>query len=98
MPHFQESDLLKLTKLCHIDCDDAEKKKLLSSLQGVLKYVELLQEVDTEGVKDFNHILETLQNVSREDKIGETLPREEFLANAPDHVGGMIKVPPILKY
>lgn len=98
MPHFQESDLLKLAKLCHIDCDETEKKKLLSSLQGVLKYVELLQEIDTEGVKDFNHILETLKNVSREDKIGELLPRGEFLANAPDHVGGMIKVPPVLKY
>ncbi len=98
MSQFEESDLVKLTKLCHIECEETEKKKLLHSLQGVLNYVELLKEIDTEGVKAFNHILETMQNVTREDKVGETLPREEFLANAPDHVGGMIRVPLILKY
>jgi aspartyl-tRNA(Asn)/glutamyl-tRNA(Gln) amidotransferase subunit C len=34
----------------------------------------------------------------REDKVGETLPRELFLANAPSHVGGLIRVPPVIKF
>lgn len=98
MSKFEESDLIKLTKLSHIECEEAEKKKLLHSLQGILTYVELLKEINTEGVKTCNHVLENMQNITRKDEVGETLPREVFLENAPEHVGGMIRVPLILKY
>lgn len=95
---FEEKDLLKLTKLSHIEFDEKEKEKLLHSLQGVLKYVEQLKEVNTEGVATCNHVLENASNVMREDEIGEKLPREIFFSNAPDHTGGMIKVPTIIKF
>ena len=38
-----------------------------------------------------------MANVTREDVVGELLNREAFLANAPSHVGGMIRVPPVIK-
>jgi len=34
----------------------------------------------------------------REDLVVPTLTREEFLANAPAHVGGMVRVPPVIKF
>ncbi len=33
----------------------------------------------------------------REDKTGDLLDRELFLANAPSHIGGMVRVPLIIK-
>jgi aspartyl-tRNA(Asn)/glutamyl-tRNA(Gln) amidotransferase subunit C len=98
MSAFDEKELSKLAKLCRIETTEEEKKKLFQSLSKILTYIELLKEVDTEGVAPCNHILETLHNVMREDEIGEVLPREVFLANAPSHVGGMVRVPPVIKF
>jgi aspartyl-tRNA(Asn)/glutamyl-tRNA(Gln) amidotransferase subunit C len=54
--------------------------------------------VDTEGVLPCTRVLESLTNVMREDTVSQTYSREEFLANAPAHVGGMIRVPPVIKF
>jgi aspartyl-tRNA(Asn)/glutamyl-tRNA(Gln) amidotransferase subunit C len=93
-----EEELTKLTKLCRIECTDVEKKALLEHLAKILKYVELLNEVDTEGVEPCSRVSENLKNVLRDDVARETLPREVFLANAPAHVGGMVRVPPVIKF
>ena len=97
MAHFNENDLLKLMSLSRIECSQAEKDKFYTSLSRVVSYIETLSEVNTNGVAPCNHILETVSNVTREDVVGELLSRDIFLANAPSHVGGMVKVPPIIK-
>lgn len=93
----EEKDLTKLVKLARLECGEEEKKRLRASLTNVLKYIDLLKEVETEGVKPCSHSFEALFNVMREDKVGETLPRELFLSNAPAHTGGMVRVPPIMR-
>jgi aspartyl-tRNA(Asn)/glutamyl-tRNA(Gln) amidotransferase subunit C len=98
MAEFDEKELIKLTKLCRIECTEEEKKALHQQLSQVLNYIEQLKEVDTEGVDPCFRVSETLANVMREDEVGETLPRDLFLANAPAHVGGMIRVPPVIKF
>lgn len=97
MSRFTEEDLTKLTKLCRIECTETEKKVLFERLKKILGYIEQLSTVDTSGVPECDHVLETLSNVMREDKVGELLSRDLFLENAPSHVGGMIRVPPVLK-
>lgn len=98
MSNFDEKELNKLTKLCRIECTEEEKKALHQQLVRVLNYVEQLKEVDTEGVEPCYRVLETLTNVLREDEIEETLTRNLFLANAPSHVSGMVRVPPVIKF
>ena|ERR1700722_9182830 len=97
MTQFDEKDLLKLKKLSRIECSEEEQKKLLHSLRNILAYIDQLKEVDTEGVTPCSHVLETMVNVMREDEVGETLPRELFLSNAPAHTGGLVRVPPVMK-
>jgi aspartyl-tRNA(Asn)/glutamyl-tRNA(Gln) amidotransferase subunit C len=97
MAEFDKNELEKLTKLCRIECTEEEKKALQEHIASVLKYVDQLDEVDTAGVEPCYRVLETLSNIMREDEVGELLPRELFLANAPAHVGGMIRVPPVIK-
>ena len=98
MTGFDEKELDKLAKLCHIECTEEEKKALHQQLVSILNYVEQLKEVDTCGVEPCYSVLETLTNPMRDDKVEETLSREVFLANAPAHVGGMIRVPPVIKF
>lgn len=87
-----------LKKLCRIQCTPEEEEEIHLSLQKVLQYVEQLNEVDTEGVPSCNYVLRSmLKNRMRGDVVKDLLPRESFLANAPDQVGGMVRVPPVLK-
>ncbi len=82
--------------MCRIDCTNEEQEAILIDLQRILQYIEQLQEIDTDGVPPCNHVVEMF-NVMREDEIGDLLDRDVFLSNAPAHIGGMVKVPPVLK-
>lgn len=86
-----------LTSLSRIQCTAEEEAALLEDLKKILDYVEKLSEVDTDNVPPCNHVLDGISNVMREDAIGKTLPRETFLANAPSQIGGLIRVPQVLK-
>ena len=97
MANLDKETLKNLTKLCRIDCTEEEQEALLIDLKKILNYVEQLTEVDVTNVPPCNHVLEDIVNVTREDAIGKTLSREAFLSNAPSQVGGMIKVPTVIK-
>ncbi len=97
MVKLDKETIRKLTRLCRIDCTEEEQETLLKDLKKILAYIEQLQEIDTTNVAPCNHVLESMYNVMREDAIGPVLNREDFLGNAPSHIGGMIRVPPVIK-
>jgi len=98
MSTFDRPAFEHLKKLCRIECTPEEEEAILLSLQKVLTYVEQLNEVNTEGVPSCNYVLRgMLKNRTRADEVKNLLSRESFLANAPDQVGGMVRVPPVLK-
>lgn len=97
MAQLDKKSIKSLTQLSRIKCTEEEEDALLKDLQKIVTYVEQLAEVDTTDVLPCAHILEDMSNVFREDAIGECLPREVFLANAPSQVGGLVKVPPVIK-
>jgi aspartyl-tRNA(Asn)/glutamyl-tRNA(Gln) amidotransferase subunit C len=100
MPIMAELDkkaIKTLSQLSRIDCSEEEQDALLMDLKKILHYVEQLNEVDTTHVAPCNHVLDDIANVMREDIPGTPLPRDVFLANAPSHVGGLIRVPPVIK-
>lgn len=96
MGKLDKETIQELSRLCRIDCSEEEQESLLEDLKKILNHIEQLQQIDTENVPACNHILEGMANVMREDCIGELLSRESFLANAPSHVGGMIRVPSVI--
>jgi len=97
MANLDKETIKNLTKLCRIDCSEEEQLNLLQDLKKILDYIDQLDEVDTETVEPCYHVLDNVSNVTREDIVGETMPREVFLALAPSHAGGLIKVPPVMK-
>ena len=87
----------KLIQLSRINTSEAEEEKLLKDLSAIIDYVNLLEEVNTDDVPPCTMVLEDLGNVMREDVVSTIMPREKLLMNAPDQIGGMIRVPPVLK-
>lgn len=95
---FDHQTLEHLKKLCRLECTPEEDEDLLKSLTRVLNYVEQLNEIDTERVKPCRYVLRgMLKNQMREDAVKDLLPRDQFLSNASDQIGGMVRVPPVLK-
>lgn len=92
-----EPNIAQLSELCHINLTEEEAKTTENNLKKIIKYMTLLEEVNTEGVLPCAHVLETVVNVMFEDEPGPCLDREEILKNAPDQVAGMIKVPSIIE-
>ncbi|CUI17131.1 glutamyl-tRNA(Gln) amidotransferase subunit C [Candidatus Protochlamydia naegleriophila] len=98
MAELDKETITKLTHLCRIDCTEEEQEALLKDLKNILKYIEQLQQIDTENVLPCNHVLDDITNVMRDDVIGAVLNRDEdFLPNAPSHIGGLIRTPPVIK-
>lgn len=96
MSHLDEESIKKLTKLCRIECSADQRAALLKDLEKILAYFDQIEEIDTEGVEPCNHVLADVFNVMREDEVGETLPRELLLSNAPAHREGYFTVPPVI--
>lgn len=97
MAELDKNSIKSLIQLSRIDCSEKEQETLLNDLKKIINYIEQLNEIDTTHVPPCHNVLDDVANVMREDIVGEVMPREVFLANAPSHVGGMIRVPPILK-
>src|SRR5437879_1212980 len=87
-----------LAKLCRIACTEEQEDALLHDMQKIIGYIELLGQVNTEGLDYCNNVSEILtQAPLRDDAVGATLSRDEFLKNAPQHIGGLVRVPTVLK-
>jgi len=86
-----------LSNLCRIEFNEHERQSLLIDLKKIIGYVEQLNEVDARDVVPCNHVLDETTSAMRDDTVENILSREEFLANAPSHIGGLIKVPTVIK-
>lgn len=98
MCKFDKEDFDHLKRLCRLDSTPEEEQDALDSLKKILVYMEQLNEVNTEGVRACNYVLEAmLKNQMRDDEVKDLLSREKFLNNSPEQIGGMVRVPPIIK-
>ena len=77
------NDVAYISKLSRLDINDSELDNYVMHLQQILKYIEKLNEIDTSNVESTAHVL-PLQNISREDKINESVTNENALKSAPD--------------
>jgi aspartyl-tRNA(Asn)/glutamyl-tRNA(Gln) amidotransferase subunit C len=89
------AEVEKVALLARLRLSDAELDTMTGQLAAIVGYVELLGEVDTEGVTPMAHAVE-LSNVFAEDRVEPSLPRESALANAPRRNDRGYLVPAVL--
>lgn len=88
-------DVEHVALLARLELTAGEKELYTRQLNDILRYAELLNQLDTEGVLPTAHVL-PLHNVFRDDEEGFQLPTKEVLANAPQREGAFFKVPKIV--
>ncbi|MDP8298934.1 MAG: Asp-tRNA(Asn)/Glu-tRNA(Gln) amidotransferase subunit GatC [Candidatus Tantalella remota] len=86
-----------VARLSRLSLDESETDRFRGQLEGILDYIEQLKEVDTEGTLPTTHVLPSMKNVFREDKLTPSLSNDDALANAPSKKDGFFKVPRVIK-
>lgn len=97
MTQFDDKTIHNLFLLSRIECTKDQEESLVKDLKKIIEYFEQLQEINTDNVIPCNHVLAEVNNVTREDTVGQIMPRDLFLSNVPSQIGGMVKVPTIIK-
>jgi aspartyl-tRNA(Asn)/glutamyl-tRNA(Gln) amidotransferase subunit C len=87
--------VLHVAHLARLKLEPEEIEVFTRQLNDILKYVEKLQELDTRGVPPLAHVAPVV-NAFREDKVKESLPRDQALDNAPAREEGSFVVPRII--
>lgn len=82
--------------LGRLTLEPEEKTKYQSQLDDILKYMEMLSEVDTDEVEPMAGPVE-LYTPLREDEVKPSLQVDEALANAPERAGSSFKVPKVIE-
>jgi aspartyl-tRNA(Asn)/glutamyl-tRNA(Gln) amidotransferase subunit C len=96
MSKLSRDDVLKLAALSKLRLSEAEIERLRAELSEILNYVEILDQVDSEGLEPTYQVT-GLKNVMREDEL-ETYGYEtaDLLKNVPAVQDGQFKVKRVL--
>jgi len=96
MKEITRKDVVYVSDLARIKLTEHETQDMVRQLTSIIRYMEKLNELDTENVEPTAHIL-PIQNVMREDKVRPSLPVDEATGIAPFKSHDMFKVPRIIE-
>lgn len=86
----------RIARLARIRVEDADVARLQGELNGILGWIEQLQEVDVDGVAPLAGAAQMAMRL-REDRVTDGGYPEQVLANAPDRVGEFYAVPKVVE-
>ena len=86
----------RVAKLARIHVEDAEVVTLLAELNGILGWIEQLNEVDVDGIAPLTGAAQMALRL-RADAVTDGGIAEQVLANAPDRAGPFYAVPKVVE-
>ncbi|MCB0410913.1 MAG: Asp-tRNA(Asn)/Glu-tRNA(Gln) amidotransferase subunit GatC [Bdellovibrionales bacterium] len=89
------SDLKKVAHLARLQMSEAELKECTSQLQSVFENFQRIQKVNTEGVEPLVTPTD-MEVLYREDLVEKFDGISEALDQAPEKMGNLYKVPPVV--
>jgi aspartyl-tRNA(Asn)/glutamyl-tRNA(Gln) amidotransferase subunit C len=85
-----------IAKLARIGMSDAEIEALVPELNNILRWVEQLGEVNTDGVEPLTAVIDQKLRL-RDDVVDDGDIRQDVLANAPEAQHGFFAVPKVIE-
>ena len=86
----------RIAKLARIRVEDSQLPRLQAELNGILGWIEQLNEVDVDGVEPLTGGAQMALK-QRADAVTDGGMAEQVLANAPDRAGGFYAVPKVVE-
>ncbi|MEO1028617.1 MAG: Asp-tRNA(Asn)/Glu-tRNA(Gln) amidotransferase subunit GatC [Pseudomonadota bacterium] len=87
-----KEDVEKVARLSRIAVDEDRLPSLANELNGILKWIEQLNEVDVEGVDPMTSVV-AADLPMRDDVVTDGGIQDDVLANAPKSTAGFFVVP-----
>lgn len=88
--------VLKIARLARIAVKPEECAPLAKEINGILAWVEQLNEVDTKGVEPMTSVV-AMELPRRKDEVTDGNIRDAILANAPEAEAGFFVVPKVVE-
>jgi len=85
-------DVSYIAQLSKLKLNESQAEKMQQDLGEILEYMDILKQVDTDGMEPLSHIF-PINNVFREDVVCASYDRAELLSNAPVHTESTVIVP-----
>ena len=82
--------------LARLALTEGELDTFTGQMDGILAYVEKLNELDTTGIEPTSHAV-PVENAFREDAVRPSIGVENALANAPGRVADFFRVPKVIE-
>lgn len=87
-----EKDEIKyLENLCKLQLSDEERSKIQKQLNVFLQEIDHIESIDTEGL-EITYNVNSMKNSLREEKVWESLAREEVTKNTSQEQYGYFKI------
>ena len=90
-----EEEVRHIAKLANLTLTEEEVRKFQKQLSETLKYIDILNEIDTSGVMSTSQVA-GLKDVTRGDQIKPPLSSKESLSGAPAFQDGFFKTKGVL--
>ena len=90
-----KEEVLKIAKLSKLSFEEVEIEKFQVELNDILKYIDMLNEVDTSEVQPLVYINDVVNNF-REKEEKSSIEIEKVLLNAPESAENAIVVPKVV--
>jgi aspartyl-tRNA(Asn)/glutamyl-tRNA(Gln) amidotransferase subunit C len=100
MPNLASStpaiDVSYLARLARIQLSADEEALFTGQLERVLEHIAKINKLDLNGIEPTAHAISVF-DIVREDVVGESLPKEVLLEQAPHTANGLFVVPKVLE-
>lgn len=90
------AQVARVAELARIAVPDDQLEPLADELSSILRWIEQLAEVDTEGVEPLRSV-HPIRRAWRADEVADGDCREAILANAPEREDGFFVVPRVIE-
>lgn len=91
-----EQTVRKVARLANIEIQDNHIEKIGKELSGILDWVEMLGEVDTDNVEPLANVV-NIDLTLRKDEVTDGACADKVLANAPEETQGFFVVPKVVE-
>lgn len=93
--HITLDQVRHVAKLARLAMPEQQLAPFTKKLEGILGYVDVLSEVNVEGVEPTSHAI-PMTNVLREDVVKPGLSLDDVLKNAPQRDDPFFRVPKVI--
>ncbi|HEY0302393.1 MAG TPA: Asp-tRNA(Asn)/Glu-tRNA(Gln) amidotransferase subunit GatC [Rhizomicrobium sp.] len=91
-----KDDVRRIAKLARLALDEARVEPMVGELNGIFTWVEMLNEVDVDGVAPLTSVVEQRLKM-REDKVTDGGNAAALMANAPGAEDDFFVVPKVVE-